>query len=604
MSSIKSLRERNELGYANPLHDYVSANEVNLVHDHSHSAEDSLEKNHEHVKETTDEESKAQSTGIVGKARGLLRRNKWVWGLFWGLFFTSWWLSIIIQDKHRHKWLIPTILWGCIMLRIISWYSPILYWIFHKAQKVWYFGSDFIYKCIPNHNHRMAVGALITIATMMVATFVPTETQYSKRSDRAISFFGVCVALFGLWATSVNRAAVRWQTVIGGMLMQYIIALFVLRTKAGYDIFNFISTLARELLGFAKDGVAFVTNTEVSQLGMFFFTVLPAVIFFVSFVHIWFYFGVMQWAVGKFAYFFYWTLRVSGAEAVNAAAAPFIGIGESAILIKNLLPYLTKAEIHQIMCSGFATISGSVLVAYIGLGVNPQALVSSCVMSIPASLAVSKLRYPETEHSVSAGKMEILGNGEEDEATRPRNVLQAFSNGATLGLIIAATIMTQCLCIIGLVALINSLLTWFGNFWNIKNLTLELMASYLLYPVAWLLGAPKDELLLISQLMATKIIQNEFNGYLMLMNDEPYTSMSKRGLMIATYSLCGFANFGSVGTQVGVLGTLAPTKLKEIAELVMSALFTGAISTLLSTAVASMVIHDLSNFSVTGTTSN
>ncbi|ODQ77593.1 hypothetical protein BABINDRAFT_41306 [Babjeviella inositovora NRRL Y-12698] len=537
--------------------------------------------------------------GIFTSANGVYRKNKWVWSLFWALFFTSWWLSIIIQDKHRHMWLIPTILWGFIMIRIISWYCPILYWILHAAQKIWYLGSDIIYKYIPSHNARMAVGALVTLATILVGTFVPSETEYSRRADRGVSLFGIIVALFGLWCTSVNRAAIRWHTVIGGLLMQFIIALFVLRTKAGYDIFNFVSFLARELLGFAKDGVAFVTNAEISQLGMFFFTVLPSVIFFVAFVHIWYYFGVIQWGVGKFAYFFYWTLRVSGAEAVNAAAAPFIGIGESAILIKNLLPYLTRAEIHQIMCSGFATISGSVLVSYIGLGVNPQALVSSCVMSIPASLAVSKMRYPETEHSVSAGKMEILGN-EEDEAARPRNVLQAFSNGATLGLIIAATIMTQCLCIIGLVALINALLTWFGGFWNIPQLTLELMASYLLYPVAWLVGTPKDEVLLVSKLMATKIIQNEFNAYLMLINDEPFTSMSKRGSMIATYALCGFANFGSVGTQVGVLGTLAPTKLKEIAELVMSALFTGAISTLLSTAVASMVIHDLANFSVTG----
>ena len=148
------------------------------------------------------------------------------------------------------------------------------------------------------------------------------------------------------------------------------------------------------------------------------------------------------------------------------------------------MPYLTKAELHQIMTSGFSTISGAVLVGYIGLGLNPQALVSSCVMSIPASLAVSKLRYPELENPISSGTV-MIPKVEDSEAARekskdePQNVLQAFSNGATLGLRIAGTMMIQCMCIIGLVALCNGILTWFGNYWNIDHLTLELMLSYI-----------------------------------------------------------------------------------------------------------------------------
>lgn len=512
-----------------------------------------------------------------------------------GCFFTGWWLSIIIQKKHRHQWLIPTILWGMIMVRLITFHWRILYQILFYVSKVWDYAVDIIYtKFLPRHSQRLLAGATITVGVILLGTFVPSETPYSRRKDRAISFFGMIVAIFGLWATSRDRSKVNWNTVIGGMLTQFIIALFVLRTKCGYDVFNFISLLARELLGFARDGVAFLTDTEVSNLTWFFFGVIPAVAFFVAFVHIWYYFGVIQWAIGKFAYFFFWTLKVSGAEAIVAAASPFIGQGESAILIKDFLPYLTKAEIHQVMCSGFATISGSVLVGYIGLGLNAQALVSSCVMSIPCSLAVSKLRFPETEESLTSGKLVYPKRDEGDE--KPQNVLHAFAIGAALGLRIAGTLMIQCMCIIALVALINGLLTWFGNFWNIHGLTLELMLSYLLYPVAFLLGTPRNEILHVSTLIATKIIQNEFVGYSMLVNDAPYNKLSDRSRLLATYALCGFANFGSIGINIGVLGALCPGRGRDISGAIMSAFISGAISTLLSAAIAGMVIHDLKGF--------
>ena len=513
-----------------------------------------------------------------------------------GCFFTAWWLSIIIQKKHRHQWLIPTVLWGMIMVRLISWNFRILPWMLRQVQIVWNYATNIVYtKLLVTRPRRLLVGAIITVAVILLGTFVPTETSYSKREDRAISFFGVVVAVFGLWLSSKHRSKIQWNSVIGGILMKFIVALFVLRTKCGFDVFNFISTLARELLGFAKDGVAFLTNTEVSQFGMFFFTVLPAVAFFVAFVHILYYFGIVQWAIIKFAHFFFWSLRVLGAEAITAAASPFIGIGESAILIKDFMPYLTKGELHQIMTSGFSTISGAVLVGYIGLGLNPQALVSSCVMSIPASIAVSKLRHPEIDEPLTSGKVHFPEKDESEE--RPHNVLQAFSEGATLGLKIAGTMMIQCMCIIGLVALINGILTWFGNYWNIHHFSLELIGSYILYPVTFLLGTPRDEIYHVSKLIATKFIQNEFVAYNLLMNESPYNEMSKRGTLIATYALCGFANLGSVGITLGVLNTLTNnSRAKDISALILSALLLGMIATLLSAAIAEMVMHDLNGF--------
>lgn len=524
--------------------------------------------------------------------------------IFIGCFFTAWWLSIVIQPKHRHQWLIPTVIWGMIMVRLITWHIKILPWLLNKVKIVWDFFTGYVYKVLSKKYQRLITGAVITVGVILLGTFVPSETEYSKRKDRAISFFGCIVAIFLLFVTSKAPSKINWNAVIGGMLMQFIIALFVLRTKCGYDVFNFISTLARELLGFAKDGVAFLTNKDVSQLGMFFFTVLPSVAFFVAFIHIWYYFGVIQWAIRKFAYFFFWTLRVSGAEAITAAASPFIGIGESAILIKDLMPYLTKAELHQIMTSGFSTISGAVLVGYIGLGLNPQALVSSCVMSIPASLAVSKLRYPELENPISSGtvmipKVEDSEEAREKSKDEPQNVLQAFSNGATLGLRIAGTMMIQCMCIIGLVALCNGILTWFGNYWNIDHLTLELMLSYIFYPIGFLLGTPRNEILLVSKLIAYKFIQNEYVAYNLLTNEAPYNEMSKRGTLIATYACCGFANLGSLGITLGVLNTLTNnSRAKDISSSIISALFCGAIATMLSAAIAGMVMHDLNTFHI------
>lgn len=199
-------------------------------------------------------------------------------------------------------------------------------------------------------------------------------------------------------------------------------------------------------------------------------------------------------------------MRVSGAEAVVAAASPFIGQGESVMLIKPFIAHLTQAELHQVMTSGFATIAGSVLVAYLALGVNPQALISSCVMSIPASLAVSKLRFPETDEALTAGRVVIPDNEEEERSV---NSLHAFANGAWLGLKIAGMILSTLLVIISLLALLNGLLTWFGRYLNINDppLTVELILGYLCYPVAFLLGVPRNgDLFKVAQLIGIKII--------------------------------------------------------------------------------------------------
>lgn len=357
---------------------------------------------------------------------------------------------------------------------------------------------------------RLWIGAAGTVAVIIVGTFASETSPGNTRSNRAISLFGLVVFIFGFYITSHDRKRINWHTVIVGMLAQFILALFVLRTKAGYDIFNFIATLAVDLLGYARDGTIFLTNATPTDLNRFILGVIPPIIFFVAFVQLLYYWGVLQWAIVKFAHIFFWGMRVSGAEAVVAAASPFVGQGESAMLIKPFIPHLTTAELHQVMTSGFATIAGSVLSAYISMGISPIALVSSCVMSIPASLAISKLRYPELEEPLTAGKVVIPESDEE----KPMNSLHAFANGSWLGIKIAGMIVSALLCILALLGLCNGLLTWWGRYLNINSppLTIELILGYVFYPVAFLLGVEREggDLLKVSQLIGTKVIANEF----------------------------------------------------------------------------------------------
>jgi len=219
-----------------------------------------------------------------------------------------------------------------------------------------------------------------------------------------------------------------------------------------------------------------------------------------------YYLGVMQWIIKNFAWLFFKLMNVSGAEAVVAAASPWIGQGESACLVRPYVDLMTESELHVTMTSGFSTIAGSVLAAYISLGVPPQNLVTSSVMSIPASIAISKMRMPETEEPVTRGQVTI-DRGEAGKHA-PANALHAFSQGAVFGLIVAGQILTNVLTVLALVAMINGLLTWIGHGFGINRLTLELVIGYIFYPITFFLGVPRAEILRVSQLFATKLIAN------------------------------------------------------------------------------------------------
>lgn len=536
---------------------------------------------------------------------------------FFFCLFTGWWIASLVLHRNTKNWVVPFLLWLAIVLRIATFYFSASKYVARPIKWVWKSTAVPVYNMIPAKLRTLA-GAVVAIAAILVGTFVSEETADNTREHRVFGLLGLGLIIFVFWLTSRHRSHVNWRTVIGGMLGQYVIGLFVLRTGVGFDIFSWIADRAAELLGFAREGVAFLLDPDIAETPNFFFGVIPAIVFFVALCQLLFYYGIIQWFTMKLAVFVFWALNVSGAEAVVAAATPFIGQGESAMLVRPFVPHMTKAEIHQIMTCGFATIAGSVLVGYIGMGLNPEVLVSSCIMSIPASLAISKLRYPETEETLTAGKVVIP----EDDESKAENGLHAFANGAWLGLKIAGSIITSLLCIIALVGLINGLLTWWGRYLNINSpeLTLQTILGYFFYVVAFFLGVPRPgteapltdplpegmderppDLLLVGRLIAEKVITNEYVAFNALANDPGYSTLSPRSQLIAIYACCGFGNIGSLGIQIGILGQLAPSRGGDVSRLAFSALITGVFATLTSAAVAGLVItnqiNDITNSS-------
>ncbi|CAO3589853.1 unnamed protein product [Absidia cylindrospora] len=425
--------------------------------------------------------------------------------------------------------------------------------------------------------------ALVTV--VMVATvFSLPEKEESTRIQRVISLFGMGMFIAMLVLSSKHRRSINWNTISGGMLLQFLLALFVFRSSAGHDIFQWASDFAQGYLSKAYFGTSFVFGDTVANASVFAVSVFPSLIFFAATVQILYYFGALQWLLAKCSFVFTSLLGISGAEAVVAVASPFLGQGENALLIKPYLPVLTDAELHQVMTSGFATISGSVLYGYIKIGVDGGSLLTSCIMSIPCSIVVSKLRYPETEVPVTMNGVAVP-----EEEEKANNILDAASKGAGIGLTIVLSMAANLITLLALLYAVNAGLTWIGNFLTIENLTLQLITGYIFVPIAWLMGIENTDVVPVGQLLALKIWANEFVAY-QEMKTTYVNVLSERSRIITTYALCGFANLGSIGLQVSVLGGLAKSRTGAISSLAVSAMLCGAMSTWISACLAGMLL--------------
>ncbi|CAN7996025.1 unnamed protein product, partial [Ixodes pacificus] len=311
---------------------------------------------------------------------------------------------------------------------------------------------------------------------------------------------------------------------------------------------------------------------------LFFFQALPVIFFFSFIVSILYFYGIMQWLVLRVGSFLQLTIGTTVCESMTAAANIFLGMTEAPLVIRPFLPIMTKSELHTVMTGGFATIAGSVMAAYIGFGVSPSHLLTASIMSAPAALAFSKLLYPEVEESKTNLANIVMPKSEE------KNVLEAASNGTTVGLTIIGQIVANVIGFLAFIAFLNSALLWFGSIVKLDFLTFEWLLSMLFTPLAFLMGVSWKDSRVVGELVGIKTFANEFIAYAKLA--QVRSVLEERSVVIATYALCGFSNLGSLGITLGALGALCPERKSDLANMSVRALCAGSAACFLTACVA------------------
>lgn len=403
--------------------------------------------------------------------------------------------------------------------------------------------------------------------------------------ERLVSLLGLCVMLGIAYGFSEKRKLIQWRTVISGIILQVVFGLFILKTDFGRAIFDYASTGFNAILGFTNEGSNFLFGnlSNPQNIGFVFATmVLPTIIFMSSLMSVLYHIGVMQKVVEVMAKMMMKVMRTSGAESLAAAANIFVGQTEAPLVIKPYVSSMTKSELMCLMTGGMATVAGGVLAAYVGFGIDAGHLLAASVMSAPAALVCAKLLVPETEVSETAGVVKV------DLPKLSTNVIDAAATGATDGLKLAVNVAAMLLSFIALIALLNGLLSWVGGWVGYPDLTFELIIGYINAPVAWLLGVPWEDCLIVGSMLGKKLVLNEFVAYMDLKAAAP--EISSRSAILTTYALCGFANFSSIAIQLGGIGTLAPEKRAVLAKYGMKALLGGTLACYMTACIAGIFI--------------
>lgn len=404
--------------------------------------------------------------------------------------------------------------------------------------------------------------------------------------ERIISLLGLgCFVAFA-YGISVNRAAVRWRVVAMGLGLQFVLAVLILKVPFGLALFRFLGDRIQTFLEFSDVGSEFVFSSQLvnNEVYIFAFRVLPTVIFFSAFISVLYYYGILPRMVQAIARLMQYTLKTSGSETLTAAANIFVGSTEAPLLIKPYVSTTTMSELHAIMTSGFATVAGGVLVAYISFGIAPEHLITASVMSAPAALAISKLMYPETESSPTMGTVSI-----QVEKTYV-NGIDALSTGASEGMKLALNIAAMLIAFLGVLAFINAVLAWMGGFIGLPTLSLEGIFGVVFAPVAWLMGIPWTDCLVVGELLGKKTILTEFIAYVDLSELIRNQQVSDRTAAIATYALCGFSNLGAIGIQLGGIGAIAPSRQSDLAQLGLRAMIGGFLACCMTACIAGVLL--------------
>ncbi len=414
----------------------------------------------------------------------------------------------------------------------------------------------------------------------------------------AFGVFGLAVLISLAFAICPNKKAVDWKLVASGVGLQLLFAIIVIIVPGGRDVFDFISRIFVQIIGFALQGASFIFGdlASIENFGFVFaFQVLPTIIFFASLMAVLYHLGIMQKIVQGMAWVMLKILRVSGGESLSVAANVFVGQTEAPLVVRPYIARMTESELFTMMVGGMATIAGAVLAAYIAmLGGGDEAerlfyarhLLAASVMAAPATIVISKILRPEVGESLTKGsvKLEV-----EKSAT---NVIEAAASGAGDGVRLAMNVGGMLLAFIALIAMIDYPLAWLGEVTGLESvigqpLSLSIILGYILSPLAWVIGVPWQDAVTVGGLIGTKAVTNEFVAYSNLV--EIKETLSPKAVLISTYALCGFANFSSIAIQIGGIGGLAPNRKPDIARLGLFAVLGGTLATMMTATIAGVL---------------
>ncbi len=406
---------------------------------------------------------------------------------------------------------------------------------------------------------------------------------------RFTGLLGLVIIVAAAWLFSTDRRAIKGRILAWGLGLQFLFALLILKTDFG-KIFQGVSRAVTALLDYSQAGSSFVFGDQLGKptgpFGVVFaFQVLTLIIFIASFFSILYYLGIMQWIVRVMAIGMQKLMGVSGAESLNVAASIFMGQTEAPLTIKPFLPSLTESELFTVMTSGMAHISGAVMAAYVLVAhVRIEHLLTAVIMTAPATIMLSKIFIPETGKPATAGRVEI-----KVEKTAV-NVIDAAARGASDGLNLALNVGAMLIAFIALIALMNGILGWVHSLpWlGWVPSTLPQLFGIVFAPVAWVIGVPWKDAFDIGNLLGTRLVLNEFVAFTQL--GPMQSRLDPRSFTIATYALCGFANFSSIAIQIGGIGGLAPNRKSDIARLGLRAVAAGTMANFMSACIAGMLL--------------
>ena len=416
---------------------------------------------------------------------------------------------------------------------------------------------------------------------------------------RLISFLGLVAFVAIAWVCSYNRKLFPWRTVVWGLALQFVFALLILKTPWGAAVFDFTGRAINKLVLFSNEGCQFVFGPLATDSMMkktfpgnslvFAVLVTGTIIIVSSLSSLFYHWGILQKVVHAVAWVMRKAMRTSGSETLSAAANIFMGQTEAPLLIKPYLPRMTKSELLCMMTGGMATIAGGVAAVYIKMGMDaghPEIaghLLTASVLSAPAALLISKVMLPETEHS------ETAASAPADVPRTTVNSIDALCRGAGDGMMLSINVIAMLIAFIAVVALANYLLTFPQQKLGIAQpVTLQTIFGWVNAPFAWLMGVPSRDCMAIGGILGERIVLNEFIGYLSL--TDPKTVVNERSFVLATYALCGFANFSSIAIQVGGIGSLAPDRRGDMARLGFRAMIGGLLASYLTATIAGILL--------------